>query len=399
MKKTPIFLLLLALVFLQACKTDYTSKPYLEKVLSNLEQIKSATYMVEAQGWAPFDTAAYVTHYNYVKEYTNPEDTTIGASYVSLLQSDTTQMVFCYDGNRRAVVYEDSKHIVIDSFNIRKLTFRPVNAPFFNYTKNIIKYALETNDSTTLEMEDLGDIVYFKLEIFENKQVEFHGKANYNVNPFGYGDDISRYDIWIRKSTGLPFKVFREQSHDISIRICSNVELNKIDIKDFVPTDYFQADYKLVPYRLGRPTKKSEFLGKKAPDWVLKDADNNSVALKNLKSKVLLIQFTSVSCGPCKASIPFVKQLVTEYDRADFDFVAIEAFAKNSNVLKHYQQRNDFDYKFLMSNKNLNLLYQIQAVPVFFILDENRIIREVISGYSKGSVDQIIREKINNLIY
>ncbi len=139
-------------------------------------------------------------------------------------------------------------------------------------------------------------------------------------------------------------------------------------------------------------------MGKKAPDWILKDADNNIVALKSLKSKVLLIQFTGVSCGPCKASIPFLKQLVTEYDRADFDFVAIEAFAKNSNVLKHYQQRNRFDYTFLMSNKELNKRYQIQAIPVFFILDENRIIREVIHGYSKNSVDQKIREAINKMI-
>ncbi len=246
LKKTPIFLLLLTLFFLQSCNTDYASRAYLEKVLNNLEQIKSATYMVESQGWAPFDTAAYSTQYRYVKEYTNSADTTIGASYVSLLQSDTTQMAFCYDGNRRAVVYKDDKQIVIDSFNIRKLSHRPVNAPFFNYTKSIIKYALQTKDSIILEIEDLGDTVYLKLEIFENKQVEFHGKAYYFVNPYGFGDDISRYDIWISKSTNLPCKVYREQSHDISLRICSNVELNKIDIKDFVPTDYFQADYKII---------------------------------------------------------------------------------------------------------------------------------------------------------
>ena len=398
MKKTAIFILLLALLILQACKTDYTNKAYLEKVLNNLEQIKSATYTVKTQGWAPGDTAAYATYYKYIKEYANSADTTIGASYVSLLQSDTTQMTFSYDGNRRAVVYEDYKRIVIDSFNVRKLPMRPVTPPFFNYTKSIIKYALETSDSISLNLEDLGDSVHLKLEIFENKTVEFFGKAHYYVDRFGFGENVSRFEIWINKSNDLPFKVFREQPHDITLRTCTNVELNKIYIKDFVDTDYFQADYAVVPYGIGKRTKKSDFLNKKAPDWTLKDADNNIIALKDLKSKVLLLQFTSVSCGPCRASIPFLKQLQTEYDIEDFDFIAIEAFAKNSNVLKSYQLRNRFDYKFLMSNKDLNKSYQIQAVPVFFILDKNRIVRKVVNGYSETTTDEIIIKTINELL-
>ena len=119
-----------------------------------------------------------------------------------------------------------------------------------------------------------------------------------------------------------------------------------------------------LPYRFERdmPQGKSTLEGQPAPDWVLEDADNNSIALENLKSKVLLIQFTSVSCGPCRASVPFLNQLESEYDKKEFDFVAIE------------------------------------AVPTFFILDENRVIRKVIRGYGTGTTDTIIRESINNLI-
>ena len=398
MKKIAIYPLLLALLLLQACSTDYTNKAYLEKVLSNLEQIESTTYSLKGQFWPLGDTVPAITQNRYVKEYTNLADTNIGASYVSLLQSDTMQMAFGYDGIRKAVVNKDSKIIVIDSFNLRKLPFRPVKPPFFNYTKNIIKYALETTDSISLNLEDLGDVVHSKLEVFGKKPLEFFGKAYYYGYPFVFDEDISRYDIWINKSNDLPYKVIRAQASDIYSQICSNVELNKLDIKDFVLTDYFQSDYAIVPYSLGKRTKKSNFLNKKAPDWILKDAVNNNIALKNLKSKVILLQFTSVSCGPCKASIPFLNQLQSEYDLEDFDFVAIETHTKNSNVLKRYQHRNNFDYKFLMSNKEINKRYQVQAVPVFFILDENRIVREVIHGYSKGSVDKEIRDAINELI-
>ena len=397
MNKTAIYPLLLALLILQACKTDYTNKAYLEKVLNNLEQIKSATYSLKGQGWHPGDTAPAITQNRYVKEYTNLADTNIGASYVSLLQNDTTQMSFCYDGIRKANAIKNSKRIVIDSFNLRKLPFRPVKPPFFNYTKNIIKYALETTDSISLNLEDLGDAVHLKLKIFGEKPLEFFGKAYYYGYPFVFDEDISCYDIWISKSNDLPYKVLREQPFDIYSRTCSNVELNKLDINDFVLTDYFQSDYDVVPYSIGKRTKKSNFLNKKAPDWILKDADNNTISLKDLKSKVVMMQFTSVSCGPCRASIPFLKQLQTEYDLEDFDFVAIEKTSKNSNVLKSYRHRNRFDYKFLMSNKEINKRYQVQGVPVFFILDENRVVRKVIMGYGKGSTDSEIRDAINSL--
>ena len=397
MKKTAIYPLLLALLLLQACSTDYTNKAYLEKVLSNLEQIESATYLIKGEYWPLGDTVPAITQNRYVKEYANQADTNIGASYVSLLQSDTTQMSFGYDGIRKAEAIKSSRRIIIDSFNLRKLPFRPVKPPFFNYVKNIIKYALETSDNISLNLEDLDDAVHLKLKVYGGKPLEFFSKAYYYGFAFVFDDDFSRYDIWINKSNDLPYKVIREQPYEIYSRTCSNVELNKLDINDFMLTDYFQPDYRVVPYSIGKRTKKSNFLNKKAPDWILVDADNNNIALENLKSKVILLQFTSVSCGPCKASIPFLKQLQSEYDLVDFDFVAIETHTKNSNVLKSYQHRNSFDYKFLMSNKETNKRYQVQAVPVFFILDENRIVRNVIHGYGKETTDKEIRDAINEL--
>ncbi len=402
MRKTilfPVFILILIAVFftIKILTKEKSPTALLEKVLQNLEQIESASYFTKTEAWAPGDTAASFIYYSYVKEFNNPLDTTIGASFVYLDQKDTTQMRFSYDGTRKAVVYKDSKSIVIDSFNLRKLPFRPITPPFFNYAKSIIKYALETEDSISVNIEDIGASLYFKLQLVGDKQLEFFGKAIQYENPFGFGEEISQYEIWIEKPTGLPFKIRRELSHDISVRTCSNAIFNKLKIADFKASDYFQKDYSIKPYRLGGSSKTSFLEGKPAPDWILNDVDGNSFALQDLKSKVVLVEFTSVSCGPCKAAIPFLKKLVTEYNKDDFDFVSIEAFAKNSNVLKVYQQRNDFNYKFLLSTKEVSNSYYIKSIPVFFLLDENRIIRKVINGYG-ASVDKQIRDAINELI-
>jgi thiol-disulfide isomerase/thioredoxin len=395
------FLLLgVSFILLNCSNVDNNKKDYLQKVLNNLGKIKSATYCEKIESWAPGDTSASGVYYHYIKEFDNPSDTTIGASFVSLLTEDTTQMMFCYDGKMRAVVYEEDKIIGIDSFLVRPLPFRPLTPPFFNYTKSIIKYALETKDSISTEFEDNGDSLFFRLTIFGDKQVEFFGRAYYIENTrYDFGETTSKYEIWIDKSTDLPYRVRREMSYDIYVATCSNVDLNNNKIENFNASDYFQPGYAIAPYGSeNKSDKVNDLIGKVAPDWILKDANDNTLALKDLKSKILMIQFTSVSCGPCRASIPFLKHLASEYNQKSFDFVAIESWTKNSDVLKSYQRRNDFSYKFLMSSKDVTRSYQIKSVPVFFILDENRVIKKVLKGYGEVLTDKEIRDVINGMM-
>ena len=387
------------LIMLNACSKPKDNKVYLRTVLNNLDKVESATYFSTKEGWAPGDTAASVIINHFIKEYNNPIDTTIGASFVSLQQKDTTQMAFCYDGKMRALVYEEDKTIVIDSFNVRKLPFRPLTPPFFNHTKNIIKYALETKDSVSIEIEEKKESVYCCFTIFEDQQVEFFGKAYHmENNPYNFGETTSKYEIWIDKSTDLPYKYRREMSHDISTETISNVNLNKLKLEDFKTSNYFMPDFAIAAYRIGnKPEKINDLISKKAPDWDLQNASDNSIALKDLKSKVVMIQFTSVSCGPCRASIPFLNELTAIYKKDDFDFVAIECTSKSLNAIKNYQNKNSINYKFLLSTKNILKEYRIKSFPVFFFLDKDLIIRKVINGYGTGTTDVEIKDIIDKM--
>lgn len=398
MKKN-IVVLSLIIFGLLSCVEEYTSADYLKKVVKEMEKIESATYCVEREAWQPGDTAAAFINKRYVESYRNSSDTTIGSSWAIFETEEKTHLEFAYDGKIRTLIYDDVKGIVIDSFKVRKLPFRPVTPPFFNYTENIIKYILENNDSTSLEQNDLGEEVYLKLTIYEDRQVEFFGKAHYMPkNPYTF-DPTSIYELWIDKKSNLPRKVRREMSHDISVSSVSGYEFNKQSIKDFVASDFFPKDYEIRQYGQKRKKRQlNDLIGKKAPDWTLQNDIKQNISLSDLKSKVLMIQFTSVSCGPCRASIPFLKDLSTEYDKSDFDFVAIESTSKNTNVLKSYMKRNDFDYKFLLSTKDVLNKYSISSFPVFFILDENRIVKKVINGYANEKTDKEIRSLINKMI-
>ena len=398
MNKTVIALSLIVLVF-SSCVENYTSKDYLKQVVKTMEKIESATFWIQAESWNPGDTAASYVVNQYVESYRNPTDSTIGSSWAIFETEDKTHLEFAYDGKMRTLIYDDEKEVFIDSFKVRELPFRPISPPFFNYTENIIKYILNNNDSTLLVQKDLGEEVYFKLTIYEDRQVEFFGKAHYiPKSPYTF-DPTSVYELWIDKKSNLPRRVRREMSHNISVSIVSNYEFNKLSVEDFVASDYFPKDYEIRQYgQKGKKRQPNELIGKKAPDWTLQIDNTQNLSLSDIKSTVLMLQFTSVSCGPCRASIPFLKELSKEYKKNDFDFVAIECTSKSINALKSYMNRNDFDYKFLLSTKDVLKEYSITSFPVFFILDENRDIKKVINGYGKEKTDKEIRTLINEMI-
>ncbi|MEA3480071.1 MAG: TlpA disulfide reductase family protein, partial [Bacteroidota bacterium] len=194
------------------------------------------------------------------------------------------------------------------------------------------------------------------------------------------------------------FRMRSKWHHTTSFTHCYDAKFNISEDIPFKAKNFFPSYFETVQFERKSNKLTSNMVGKKAPDWVLKDVKSNEVELSKLKSKVLVIQFTGIGCGPCHHSVPFVKQLVEDYKDKDFEFVSIETWSNNIDGLKRYQERNEFNFKFLKSNDDVNKAYDISSVPAFFIIDENRIIREVIRGYQKNLTDSKIIENINMLL-
>jgi thiol-disulfide isomerase/thioredoxin len=122
---------------------------------------------------------------------------------------------------------------------------------------------------------------------------------------------------------------------------------------------------------------------KNITDCILIDYNNRSIALKDLKNKVLIIEFTGIGCVPCHAPTPLIKQLVTDYKDKDLGFICIETWSSDIEGLKRYHKNNELNYNLLKGNEETIKSYQVNGVPSFFILDKNGIIRKAIQGYEE----------------
>ena len=379
---------------------------YLKKVIEKLEGIKTAEYHARSIAWNPYDEnpiydLMYVHH-----EYDNPADTVVGVSYAWFMPNEGMRFEGGYDGKVRMLVYEEHKGILIDDFSSADSPqpYRLVSPPFFNMTRNILQYALETTDSIETDFVDEDSCYHFSMTIHEDEQVIFVGKPvrDPNTRPEGMEyDPTSRYEVWIRKSDNLPYKYKKVKDTGTYSEECINPILNQLSLEDFNLYEYIPEDYEVRDYNLNKRMKKApqNMQDKPAPLWTLPDIEDRPVSLSDIKSKVVLLNFTGIGCGPCQQAVPFLKELKGKYSSEDFELIAIESWGGSTSSRKAYSEKKALNYHFLGATEKVLQDYQTgTSVPRFFLLDENRIIRKIFFGYSKERTGKEIEEAIVSML-
>lgn len=395
-------------VALLSVNTAFTQpdRAFVEEALKTVQRIQSATYLAQHTASAPGDTVAFKTLRHVEREFFNAKDRTIGSTFVWFIESstDTTHINFFYDGNAKAHFDWNKKIVNVDSFRNNRYSFRPVGPPFFNYIKSILKYALETKDDVKLTVHHYQDSVEVRL-LIPDELVDFFGNdimyGDRKVLGYLGSDFKSSYAIWFRKSDLLPYRVNRKVGGSKNFYRISNVMVNRHRIENFSPVSYIPKDFvvRTVQATASQSRKLiTDLIGTRAPDWAMKDANGNTVSLNDLKKKVLVLQFTGIGCGPCHQSMPFLKTWASESSNGNFEIIGIETWSKNEEGIKRYFEKNAINYTFLKANESVARDYRIYSVPVFFILDENRIIRQVISGYESEQTDAKLRNAVKALL-
>jgi len=112
-----------------------------------------------------------------------------------------------------------------------------------------------------------------------------------------------------------------------------------------------------------------------APDFELKDADGRTVQLSDYRGKVVLLNFWATWCGPCKIEIPWFVEFEKEFKDEGFAVLGISLDEDGWDVVKPYLEENRVNYRVLMGNDEVAMLYGgVDSLPTTFLIDrEGRI--------------------------
>ncbi len=392
-------LLTIIISYLPICLWGQSDTGYISRIYDNLNQIKSASYFWYQSASVLYDTIPSLSYNVYKKEFDNPDDNFVGVSIANFQFEDTTKLVYFYDGKVQSYLDWENKTIPVDGFQNNRYPFRVVYPPFFTQVKCLLKYALETSDKKIIQVNDFADSVLIRLYVYD-KLVEVVGNRIVYADPPDLTEDKwTKYDIWISKMNNLPYRLIKRFPDRVCWEVCKDIKINTTDKKSFVASEYFPPDF-AVKFNENKKTNEKNMVGTVAPGWKLKDTDGYEIALSDLKSKVLTIQFTGTGCGPCYQSIPSLIKIRDQFKREEFEMISIETWNNNMSVIKKHISGNNIHYKYLICNHEVKQKYGIQSVPKFFVLDEKRVIRKIITGFDreksyvelKETVDQLINE-------
>jgi thiol-disulfide isomerase/thioredoxin len=135
-------------------------------------------------------------------------------------------------------------------------------------------------------------------------------------------------------------------------------------------------------------------VGKPAPlHFTLKDMDGADVQLASFKGKVIVLNFWATWCGPCKAEIPSLVELQTEYR----DDLVVLGFSVDDtpDKMKPYAAQYKINYPLLVGNgrDDVQDAYgPLWGIPVSVIIDREGNIAKKHSGIaSKEQFEQEIK--------
>lgn len=142
---------------------------------------------------------------------------------------------------------------------------------------------------------------------------------------------------------------------------------------------------------------QAETADRPAPDWTLATQDGRQLSLKDLRGKVVFLNFWASWCPPCREEMPSMENLARKYKDRDLVMVAI---SQDTDP----EQMNGFLGRFMPDGKytmhipldpegKVARSYGTQLLPETYIIDrEGRIVARFVNKYdwNRDEVDRFI---------
>ena len=139
-------------------------------------------------------------------------------------------------------------------------------------------------------------------------------------------------------------------------------------------------------------------VGDDVPEFVVEMFDGQKINIKDLKGKIVLINFWATWCPPCQEELKRVqKEIIDRFKGKDFVFLAISREESKEQV-KKFRERNGYTFPMgLDPERRIYSKFATASIPRNFIIDKKGKIVEIEIGYTKEAFSKMI-EKLERLL-
>jgi thiol-disulfide isomerase/thioredoxin len=119
---------------------------------------------------------------------------------------------------------------------------------------------------------------------------------------------------------------------------------------------------------------------KAVPDFVLQDLSGNPVRLSDFTGKAVFINFWATWCPPCKAELPDLVAIQSEYGGETFMIVGISLDQIGPAAVQAFVDKAGLNFPILMGNEGVVEAYgNFRGIPTSFLINASH---EEVKRYS-----------------
>jgi peroxiredoxin len=123
-------------------------------------------------------------------------------------------------------------------------------------------------------------------------------------------------------------------------------------------------------------------ISKPAPDFEVRNLENQMVKLSDFKGKVLLLNFWATWCGACKEEMSSMQNLYSSLKADGVEVLAISIDRWNEDRIQEYVKDNHLTFPVLLDqDQKVRKKYHVMGLPTSYLIDGEGNIR----GYASGA--------------
>ncbi len=134
-----------------------------------------------------------------------------------------------------------------------------------------------------------------------------------------------------------------------------------------------------------------------APDFKLDVLDDGTTSLKHYRGKVVVLDFWSIGCPPCRRAVPHLVTLYEKYKGKGLVALGISFDRKDIDNLKAFVEKYSVTYPILLGDMDVARAYGVRSIPSIFVLDKDGKVRLHRIGFNE-QIGQEIEETVKKLL-
>ncbi|MGD0929246.1 MAG: TlpA disulfide reductase family protein [Candidatus Korobacteraceae bacterium] len=144
-----------------------------------------------------------------------------------------------------------------------------------------------------------------------------------------------------------------------------------VELAELVRYEHVQASSDAPQYKAAMAKLEADDERRQQANFTLTDLQGKSWTLKDLKGKVVLVNFWATWCPPCRKEMPDLEALYNRFKGQGFVILAISEDEETNKVPPFIAERK-ISYPILLDpGQKVNNLFQVDGIPKSFVYDRD----------------------------